>query len=110
MNRSFATNPVEEKSGTRRTTSPLSARARSLSLSMGEDPVSAPESMWDGLEAFPAYDDEVEPAVLASACAESLGIAPTASGLVDHTTIGDAWEAADGRVSIVNALLEQLES
>jgi hypothetical protein len=81
-----------------------------LSLSMGEEPVSAPESLWDGLEAFPAYDDEVEPAVLATAATEALGVAPTSSGLVDHTSIGDAWEAADGRVSIVNALLEQLES
>jgi hypothetical protein len=82
-----------------------------LSLATGETPVSAPASLWDGLEAFPAYDDvEVEPAPLAAAVTASLGIAPTASGLVDHTSIGDAWEAAEGRISIVNALLDQLES
>ena len=81
-----------------------------LSLATEETPVTAPESLWDGLEAFPAYDDEVEPAVLAASCTDALGITPTASGLVDHTAIGDAWEAAEGRVSVVNALLEQLES
>lgn len=81
-----------------------------LSLATDEAPVTAAESLWDGLEAFPAYDDETEPATLAAACMAALGIAPTGSGLVDHTAIGDAWEAAEGRVSVVNALLEQLES
>lgn len=79
-----------------------------LSLAMGEEPITAPESLWDGLEAFPAYDDEVEPAVLAAAATEALGIAPTAVGLVDHTSIGDTWEAAEGRISIISALLDQL--
>src|SRR5688572_13405790 len=81
-----------------------------LALATGEAPLTAPESLWDGLEAFAAYDDETEPATLAAAVTDALGIAPTAAGLVDHLAIGDAWEAADGRVSIVNALLEQLES
>lgn len=81
-----------------------------LSLATGEQPLTAPESLWDGLEAFPAHGDQPEPAILAAAVTESLGIAPDAAGLVDHEPIGDAWEAADGRISIVNALLEQLES
>jgi hypothetical protein len=80
-----------------------------LSLELGEEPVTAPESLWDGLEAFPAHDDEVEPALLARAATESLGIAPDAVGLVDHTVIGDSWEATEGRISIVHALLDQLE-
>ena len=80
-----------------------------LSLETDEAPVTAPESLWDGLEAFAAYDDEVEPATLAAAAAASLGIAPDVAGLVDHTAIADAWEAADGRISIVHALLDQLE-
>jgi hypothetical protein len=80
-----------------------------LSLATGESPVTAPESLWDGLECFAAYEDEVEPATLAAAAADALGIAPTAAGLVDHERIGDQWEAADGRISIVNALLDQLE-
>ena len=80
-----------------------------LSLGTGEVPVTAAESLWDGLEAFAAYGDEVEPATLAAACTESLGIAPDASGLVDHDAIADAWELADRRISIVHALLDQLD-
>lgn len=79
-----------------------------LSLATGEEPVTSAESLWDGLECFAAHGDETEPATLAAAAAESLGIAPDAAGLVDHEAIGDAWEAADGRISIVSALLEQL--
>ena len=79
-----------------------------LSLATGEAPVTAPESLWDGLEAFPAYDDEVEPAMLAAAATEAIGIPPTAVGLADHTAIGDTWEASEGRISIVRALLDQL--
>lgn len=81
-----------------------------LALATGEEPVTAAESLWDGLEAFPAHDEEVEPATLAAAVTDALGVAPDASGLVDHTAIGDAWEAAGGRISIVNALLDQLET
>lgn len=81
-----------------------------LALATDEPPITAPESLWDGLEAFAAYGDEVEPATLAAAAAESLGIPPDVSGLADHERIADAWEAADGRISIVHALLDQLES
>jgi len=79
-----------------------------LALETGEDPVTAPESLWDGLEAFAAYEDEVEPATLAAATTESLGIAPDATGLVDHESIADSWEATEGRTSIIHALLDQL--
>ena len=80
-----------------------------LALAHDEQPPMPPEALWDGLEAFAAYGDEVEPAPLAAAATDALGVAPTASGLVDHTAVGDAWEAAEGRVSVVSALLEQLE-
>lgn len=80
-----------------------------LALETGEDPATAPESLWDGLEAFAAYGDEVEPATLAAAATTALGIAPDASGVADHQAIADAWEATEGRVSIVHALLDQLE-
>ena len=66
-------------------------------------------SLWDGLECFPAYGDAVEPAVLANAVAEVLGIPPDRTGLVDHGAVGDAWERARGELSIVALLLEQLE-
>ena len=70
----------------------------------------AARALWEGLEAFPidAADGELEPAVLAAACTDALGIAPDASGLVDHEPIGDAWERAEGDHSIIDALFEQL--
>jgi hypothetical protein len=66
------------------------------------------DRLWDGLEAFPCYGDDVEPAPLAAACTAALGIAPDAFGIVDHTTIADSWERTLGTVSIVDALFIQL--
>jgi hypothetical protein len=65
-------------------------------------------SLWDGLECYAPYDD-VEPAVLARRVTELLGRAPDRAGLVDHDLVGDAWERANGSVSIVALLIEQLE-
>jgi len=78
-------------------------------LSLGEE-VRAVDSLWEGLEAFAAYGDEVEPATLGAATTESLGIAPDACGVVDHQRVGDEWENSEGRTSIVDALLSQLSS
>jgi hypothetical protein len=79
-----------------------------LALATGADPPAPLEQLWDGLEAFAAYGDEVEPAVLAQAATDALGIPPDASGLVDHARIGDQWEQSAGAVSIVDALLREL--
>jgi hypothetical protein len=79
-----------------------------LAVAQGEEPVAPVEALWDGLEVFAAYGDEIEPATLAAAATEALGIAPDASGLADHVAVGDAWEQSNGRISIVSALLEQL--
>ena len=66
--------------------------------------------LWDGLECFAAYGDDIEPARLAQRAADVMGRAPDRCGLVDHEAIGDAWEQSDGKVSIVALLLEQLSS
>jgi hypothetical protein len=66
------------------------------------------EKLWDGLEAFAAYGEEVEPATLAAAATEALDIPPDAAGLVDHKAIGDRWEHSKGSTSIVDELLAQL--
>jgi hypothetical protein len=79
-----------------------------LALISGETPAEAPASLWDGLEAFAAYGDEVEPAPLAAAAAEALGLPPDASGVADHQSIADDWERDRGRVSIIDRLLRQL--
>jgi len=79
-----------------------------LALATGGTPAAPLEQLWDGLEAFAAYGGETEPALLAAACTESLGIAPDAGGLVDHQTIGDRWEHTRGGVSVVDELFRQL--
>lgn len=77
-------------------------------LVLGEETRSL-DSLWDGLECFPAYGDDLEPATLARRATELLELAPALSGLVDHDRIGDAWEHAHGAVSIVHLLADQLE-
>lgn len=77
-------------------------------LAAGEAPPVALDRLWDGLEAFAAYDEEIEPAILSSVCTTALGRPPDASGLVDHDLIGDQWERSGGATSIVAALLDQL--
>ena len=67
-------------------------------------------SVWDGLECFAAYGEEIEPAPLAQAAADALGRSPDASGLVDHERIGTAWEQAKGTVSIIEMLLAELRT
>jgi hypothetical protein len=79
-----------------------------LALAREEEPPAPPASLWDGLEAFPAFGDEAEPATLSAACATALGIPPDASGLVDHQAIGDEWERTRGAVSIFESLWNQL--
>ncbi len=79
-----------------------------FALANGEAPPAPLDALWDGLEAFPGFADEVEPAPLAAACTEALGLAPDAYGVVDHDAIADQWERAEGRASIVAALLAQL--
>lgn len=87
--------------------------AVALALGTGATPPAPPEALWEGLEAFPAYvaegdGDAPEPATLAAACTEALGIAPDASGVVDHEPIAAAWEASEGDHSVIAALFEQL--
>ena len=85
-------------------------------LSSGADPSALPlgtdrrdlGSLWEGLECFAAYGDDVEPAPLAAAATDTLGRAPDASGLVDHDRIGAAWEQAVGKVSIMTMLFDEL--
>jgi hypothetical protein len=79
-----------------------------FALATGVDAPADFTLLWEGLEAFAAYDDDVEPARLAAACTAAIGMAPDAFGLVDHETIGDQWEQTEGKVSIIAGLLQQL--
>jgi hypothetical protein len=79
-------------------------------LAREDEPPTPLERLWDGLEAFAAYDAELEPATLSAATTDALGIAPDACGLVDHERIGDEWERSGRRTSIVRSLFDQLSS
>ena len=79
-----------------------------FALRAGDGATDAGVGLWEGLEAFPAYEAELEPAPLAAQVGAALGQLPDAFGVADHATIGDAWERAGGDFSIVGALLEQL--
>lgn len=67
-------------------------------------------SLWDGLECFAPFGDDLEPQQLAARATEELGRPPDATGLVDHDAVGAAWEHARGGVSIVALLLDELRS
>ena len=82
--------------------------ATAFALATGAAPPVPVDALWEGLEAFPAYGEEVEPAPLRAAVTAVLGIAPDGCGLVDHERIGDEWERSGGKTSIVAALLDQL--
>ena len=64
--------------------------------------------LWDGLEAFSAYGDEIEPQQLSAVTDSALGITPELAGLVNHQQIGDEWQNTNGAVSITQLLRAQL--
>jgi hypothetical protein len=76
-------------------------------LLLGEE-TRALDDLWDGLECYPAHGDAIAPSALAEAAQQTLGLAPDAEGLVDHQALGDAWDAADGKISLVALLFDQL--
>lgn len=80
----------------------------SLALATGEPPPAPLSRLWDGLEVFAAYGDELEPAQLVTCAVAALGIVPDASGRVDHAQIADSWERSGRTVSIFEALSAQL--
>ena len=63
--------------------------AAALALATGATPPAPLGELWDGLEAFAAYGDDLEPQPLARAATAALGIEPDACGLVDHEPIAD---------------------
>jgi len=87
----------------------LSAGVEPEALVLGTEPRSL-ASLWEGLECFPAYGDEIEPATLTLAVTDALGRAPDVAGLVDHASVGDAWERSHGAVSIARLLADQLSA
>ena len=87
----------------------LSAGEDAAALRLGEEtrPLT---SLWDGLECYAPFDDEIEPQTLASAATRLIGHAPDAVGVVDHERVVDEWERSRGAASIVAFLRAQLSA
>jgi hypothetical protein len=69
-----------------------------------------PATLWDGLEVFPAYvDDQIPVAALRSYAIGLLGCEPDACGVVDHESVGNAWEHSQGQRSVIADLLADLD-
>jgi hypothetical protein len=81
-----------------------------LALAEGRTPPAPLGDLWEGLEVFAAYGDDIEPQPLVHAAVSALGLEPDGAGLVDHEVIGDEWERTAGAVSIIEALIVQLRS
>jgi hypothetical protein len=67
-----------------------------------------PVLLWDGLEAFPAYHDEITPEDLQSWASTRLGIGPDGFGRANHDAIADRWERSGRQTSIVHELIAEL--
>jgi len=81
-----------------------------FSLSSTGEGSPSPNSLWDGLECFAAFDDDLEPALLVASAMAALGIEPDFAGLVDHRRVGDEWERSRGATSILTTLIGQLQT
>ena len=68
-----------------------------LALGTG-GPLPAPlDRLWDGLEVFAAYDDELEPSPLASAATSALACTtPNTSASSNTSPLADEWERTRG--------------
>ena len=86
----------------------LSADGDPHALALGSE-VRPLTALWDGLECYAAYGDDIEPQALVGAATAQIGRPPDKFGLVDHESVGDACEHANGAVSIVALLIAQLE-
>ncbi|HYI60308.1 MAG TPA: hypothetical protein VEW93_00730 [Acidimicrobiales bacterium] len=77
-------------------------------LAAGTPPPVDPAEAWSGLEAAPAYGDEVDEEVLVGLVTARLGQPPDASGQIDRDDLGRAWERSGGRLDVVEALVDIL--
>jgi hypothetical protein len=66
--------------------------------------------VWEVLEVFPAYGDDLLPAALVDAAAAALGgPRPQVAGYADHARLGDLWKGRRGDFSVGRALLDTLD-
>ena len=67
------------------------------------------DEIWEVLEVWPTFGDDLEPEVVAAIAARVLGRAPDVAGRADHARLGDRFKGRKGDFSVGQALLASLE-
>lgn len=66
--------------------------------------------IWEALEVFPTFGEEIDPRALAAAATTVLGgRAPDVAGRVDHARMGDEWKGRRGDYSVAQVLFSSLD-
>lgn len=78
-------------------------------VARGEEPRLDPATVWTGLEAAWAFDEELPADQLAGCTRAALGIDADASGSVDRDAIAVEWERSGGRLDVIAHLLAALD-
>lgn len=67
-------------------------------------------AVWEVLEIYPTFGEDVAPEALSAVVTEVLGRAPDAAGYADHARLGDLYKGRRGDFSVGEALLSQLQA
>lgn len=65
--------------------------------------------VWEVLEVFPTFGDDIPPERLVAIAEDVLGRRPDAAGTADHARLGDRFKAERGGFSVGEALLATLD-
>lgn len=65
--------------------------------------------IWEVLEVFPAFRDDLDPAVVAGVATRQLDRPPAVAGRADHARLGDLFKGRRGDFSVGAALLAALD-
>ncbi|HEX7131711.1 MAG TPA: hypothetical protein VF228_04015 [Iamia sp.] len=79
-------------------------------VARNETPRLDPATVWTGLEAAWAFDEELPADQLAECTRAALGLDADACGAVDRDAIGAEWERSGGRLDVIAHLLAALEA
>ena len=66
--------------------------------------------LWEVLEVFPTFGEEIGPSALIATVEDVLGRRPDRAGHVDHGRLGDLFKGHRGNFSVGQALLDALDA
>ncbi len=78
-------------------------------VARGEEPRLDPATVWTGLEAAWAFDEELPADQLAACTAAALRVDADACGTVDRSALGVEWERSGGRLDVIGHLFSALD-